>query len=116
MLHTKDIKNIRELKNSFSASDQNVGLFFDLLAPFKSGRWKNPMVGLKVKGYSFCSIISVLIVLPFTGQNTVHGFIHSWFRCIIEAHKDVFYRLMNSSMIMLACSFVQVCNYNYPQK
>jgi len=99
MLHTKDIKNIGELKNSFSVSDQNADLFFDLLAPFKSGSWKNPMVGLKEKGYSFQSIISVLIVLPFTGQGTVHGFIHSWFSCIIQAHKDVFYRLMNSSVI-----------------
>lgn len=99
MLHIKDIKNIRELKNSFSAFDQNADLFFDLLTPFKSGRWKNPMAGLKVKGYCFYSIISVLIVLPFTGQNTIHGFIHSWFRCVIEAQKDVFYRLMNGSMI-----------------
>ncbi|MDP6922996.1 MAG: transposase [Lutibacter sp.] len=99
MLHTKDITNVRELKNSFSHSDQNADLFFDLMAPFKTGNWKNPMVGLKIKGYSFQSIISVLIVLPFTGQKTVRGFIHSWFSCVIEAQKDVFYRLMNSSTI-----------------
>jgi hypothetical protein len=57
------------------------------------------MVGLKARGYSFYNIVSVLILFPFTGQKTVRGFVHSWFSCVIEAHKDVFYRLMNSSTI-----------------
>jgi hypothetical protein len=99
MLHTKDIKNIGELKNSFSTCCQNTELFFDLLSPFKSGSWKTAMSGLKVKGYKLSTVIAVLIVLPFTGQDSIHSFVHSWFSCVIEAQKDVFYRLLNNSKI-----------------
>jgi predicted nucleic acid-binding Zn finger protein len=54
---------------------------------------------LKKRGYSFESIFSCLISLPFLGMQTVHSFTGSIIAAHIEARKDVFYRLKNNTAI-----------------
>ncbi len=51
---------------------------------------------MKQRGYSFESIFSYLICLPFLGLQTVHSFTGSVMAKHIEARKDVFYRLKNN--------------------
>lgn len=65
---------------------------------------------LKLKGYSFQWVMSILISLPFVGVNNVNGLSK-----YIQAGKDVFYRLKNNPGInwryilwLFACKFVKL--------
>lgn len=96
MLQSKDINKISELKNGFSPRWLEPDFIFSSLKCFSfSGLCKclNP---LKQRGYSFESIFSCLICLPFLGLQTVHSFTGSVLAKHIEARKDAFYRLKNN--------------------
>jgi hypothetical protein len=55
--------------------------------------------GLKEKGYSLASLFGILLSLPFIGQNSVNGLLHSNLGSYIEARKDTFYRFKNLEAI-----------------
>lgn len=117
MLQDKDIKKISELKNGFTHRWLELDFVIELFGAFKFGGLIKSLNKLKVKGYSFESIFSILIVLPFLGEQNIRSLTNSSWREAIEAHKDVFYRLKNNSMInwrnilwLFACRFVKTVN------
>jgi len=59
-------------------------------------KYLNPF---KQRGYSFESVFSCLISLPFLGIKSVHSFTGSALSAHIQAKKDVFYRMKNNSGI-----------------
>jgi len=96
MLHSKDINKISELKNGFTPRWFEPDFILGSLKCFSFSALCKCLEPLKQRGYSFESIFSCLICLPFLGLKTVHSFTGSVLARHIEARKDVFYRLKNN--------------------
>jgi predicted nucleic acid-binding Zn finger protein len=96
MLQSKDINKIAELKNGFTPRWLEPDFILSSLKCFSFSALCKCLNPLKQRGYSFESIFSCLICLPFLGLETVHSFTGSVMAEHIEARKDVFYRLKNN--------------------
>ncbi len=96
MLQSKDINKIAELKNGFTPRWFEPDFILSSLKCFSFSAVCKCLNPLKQRGYSFESIFSCLISLPFLGLRTVHSFTGSVMAAHIEARKDVFYRLKNN--------------------
>lgn len=96
MLRSKDINKIAELKNGFTPRWLEPDFILSSLKCFSFSALCKCLNPLKQRGYSFESIFSCLICLPFLGLQTVHSFTGSVMAEHIEARKDVFYRLKNN--------------------
>jgi predicted nucleic acid-binding Zn finger protein len=99
MLQSKDINKIAELKNGFTPRWLEPDYILSSLKCFSFSAMCKCLNPLKQRGYSFESIFSCLICLPFLGLQTVHSFTGSVMAEHIKARKDVFYRLKNNPMI-----------------
>jgi len=96
MLQSKDINKIAELKNGFTPRWLEPDYILSSLTSFSFSAVCKCLSPLKQRGYSFESIFSCLICLPFLGIETVHSFTGSVMAKHIEARKDAFYRLKNN--------------------
>jgi predicted nucleic acid-binding Zn finger protein len=99
MLQSKDINKISELKNDFTHKWFEPEFIFRSLKCFSFSTLCKSLNPVKVRGYSFECIFSILISLPFVGIKTVNAVISSVMASHIEARKDVFYRLKNNTAI-----------------
>lgn len=99
MLQSKDINKIAELKNGFTPRWLEPDFILSSLKCFSFSALCKCLNPLKQRGYSFESIFSCLICLPFLGVESVHSFTGSVMAKHIEARKDVFYRLKNNPVI-----------------
>ncbi len=99
MLQNKDINKISELKNSFSHSWVEPGFLKSSLKSFSFSSLCNSLKPLKMKGYGFDVIFSIMISMPFIGVSTVNSMFGNYINEQIEAGKDVFYRLKNKPSI-----------------
>ena len=96
MLQSKYINKISELKNGFTHRWLEPDFIFRSLKSFSFSAVCKCLNPLKHKGYSFESIFSCLICLPFLGLKTIHSMTGSILASHIEARKDAFYRLKNN--------------------
>jgi len=96
MLQSKDINKIAELKNGFTPRWLEPDFILSSLKCFSFSAVCKCLNPLKQRGYSFESIFSCLICMPFVGLQTVHSFTGSVMAKHIEARKDAFYRLKNN--------------------
>lgn len=99
MLQNKDINKISELENGFTPRWLEPDFILSSLKCFSFSALCQCLNPLKQRGYSFESIFSCLICLPFLGLKTVHSFTGSILSSHIEARKDTFYRLKNNPEI-----------------
>ncbi len=99
MLHNKDIKNLSELKMTFVSEHKKQSFFTDMIKSLKIGKHHALFSGVKEKGISALTIISILITFPFIEQKNVHRFINSYWNKFAGFGKDVYYRLKNNSKI-----------------
>jgi hypothetical protein len=99
MLQSKDINKIAELKNGFTPRWLEPDFILSSLTCFSFSAVCKHLTPFKQRGYSFESVFSCLISLPFLGLGTVHSFIGSALSAHIQARKDVFYRMKNNSGI-----------------
>lgn len=99
MLQSKDINKIAELKNGFTPRWLEPDFILSSLKCFSFSALCKYLNPLKQRGYSFESIFSCLICLPFLGLETVNSFTGNVMANHIEARKDVFYRLKNNPAI-----------------
>jgi len=100
MLQNKDINKISELKNGFTPRWLEPDFILGSLKCFSFSALCKCLNPLKLRGYSFESIFSCLICLPFLGLKTVHSFTGSILASHFEASKDTFYRLKNNQGIL----------------
>jgi hypothetical protein len=91
MLQHKDTHKISELKNGFTHAWLEPDFIFRSLKCFSFSRLNKGLAFFKLKGYSFEWVMSILIVMPFMGIKTVNSL-----SGLVEAKKDVFYRLKNN--------------------
>jgi len=99
MLHNKDINKISELKNGFTPRWLEPDFLLGSLKCFSFSSLCRSFSSIKQSGYSFEAIFSILMSLPFLGLPSVNSIYKSPYLNIIEARKDVFYRLKNKSSI-----------------
>ncbi|WP_297693399.1 transposase [uncultured Eudoraea sp.] len=99
MLQDKDTNKISELKSGFTHRWFETDFILGSLTCLKLSGVSKCFIGIKQKGYSLTSLFSVLLSLPYLGQRTVHGLLNSSVGQYIEARKDTFYRLKNTSAI-----------------
>ncbi|MGC9332478.1 MAG: IS4 family transposase [Bacteroidales bacterium] len=99
MLQSKDINKISELKNGFTPRWLEPDFILSSLTCFSFSSACKSLNPLKKRGYSFETVFSCLITLPFLGVKSVNAFAGSALANHIKARKDVFYRLKNSSNI-----------------
>lgn len=99
MLHSKDIKKISELKTDFTPRWFEPEYILSSLKCFSFSSLCKSLNPVKMKGYSFECVFSILISLPFVGIKNVNRLTNSALYNHIEAKKDVFYRLKNNTDI-----------------
>jgi hypothetical protein len=99
MLHSKDINKISELKNGFTPRWLEPDFILSSLTCFSFSAVCKHLNPFKQRGYSFESVFSCLISLPFLGIRSVHSLTGSALSEHIQAKKDVFYRMKNNSGI-----------------
>lgn len=96
MLQSKDINKISELKNGFTHRWLEPDFILSSLTCFSFSAVCKHLNAFKQRGYSFESIFSCLISLPFMGIQSVHSLTGSALSAHIQAKKDVFYRMKNN--------------------
>lgn len=96
MLHSKDINKIWELKNSFTHSWLEPEFILSSLKSFSFSSLCNCISPVKVRGYSFQAIFTILVSLPFIGAASVNSMVNGFVQYQIGASKDAFYRLKNN--------------------
>lgn len=99
MLLHKDTNKISELKNDFTHRCLEPDFILGSLKCFSFSSLCKSLGAIKIKGYSFQAIFSILVSLPFLGQSSVHSLLKSPFKEYIEMKKDAFYRLKNKCSI-----------------
>jgi predicted nucleic acid-binding Zn finger protein len=99
MLQSKDINKISELKNGFTPRWLEPDFILSSLTCFSFSAMCKYLTPFKQRGYSFESVFSCLISLPFLGIKSVHSLTGSALSAHIQAKKDVFYRMKNNSGI-----------------
>ena len=99
MLHNKDIKNLSELKMTFVSKHKKQSFFTEMIKSLKIGKHHALFSGVKEKGISALTIISILISFPFIEQKNVHKFVNSYWNKFAGFGKDVYYRLKNNPKI-----------------
>ena len=100
MLLPKDTNKVSELKIGFTHRWLEPDYILNSLECFSFSSLCKCLGAIKVKGYSFQTVFSILVSMPFLGQTTVHGLLRSPLKDYIELKKDVFYRLKNKSSII----------------
>jgi predicted nucleic acid-binding Zn finger protein len=96
MLQDKDIKKVSELKNGFTPRWLEPDFILSSLKCFSFSATCKSLNPLKLRGYSFECIFSILICLPFLGLRTINSLTDSFLASHIDAHKDAFYRFKNN--------------------
>ncbi len=96
MLQNKDIKKISELKNDFTHSWYEPDFLLKSLKKFSFSNLCKCLSPLKIRGYSFNAIFSILISLPYLHIKSVNNLINSPLSKYMQMKKDVFYRLKNN--------------------
>ncbi len=99
MLHDRSIKNISELKTDFVDRHKNPIFFRNIVENLKI--WKHHAIfsGVKIKGVSVLSIISILISFPFIDNTSIFSFTKSKWQCYVNYGKDIYYRFINKCNI-----------------
>ncbi len=70
-----------------------------MIKSLKIGKHHGLFFGVKKKGISAMTIITILITFPFIDQKNVHKFVNSYWNKFAGFGKDVYYRLKNNSKI-----------------
>jgi len=96
MLQSKDINKIWELKTGFTHRWLEPEFILSSLKSFSFSDLCNCISPVKVRGYSFQAIFTILVSLPFIGAASVNSMINGIIRHQFEAGKDTFYRLKNN--------------------
>ena len=95
MLQDKGIESIQELKKYFSNPERKVDYLLDIFKFFDFKRINKRLDILKRQGSSISSVLSVLIILPFLKQASVHALLRSGCKNLAGGGKDVYYRIKN---------------------
>ena len=99
MLQNKGINKISGLKNGFTNTWLEPDFISSSLKCFSFSSLCNAFSGVKVKGYKFEWIMTVLLSMPFIDSATVHSMLCGCVKHHIKAGKDTFYRLKNNQGI-----------------
>lgn len=99
MLHGKDINKISELKNGFTHRWVEPDFISSSLKCFSFSNLCKVVSEVKVKGYNFEWVMTILLSMPFIAANSVNSMLSGCVQHHIEARKDTFYRIKNSQSI-----------------
>ena len=99
MLHGKDINKISELKNGFTPKWLEPDFISSSLKCFTFSKLCKVVSEVKLKGYSFEWIMTILLSMPFIAANSVNSMLSGCVQHHIEARKDTFYRIKNNQSI-----------------
>lgn len=96
MLRSKSTNKINELEKTFTHRWVQVDLMQETIKLLKISPLLKSLSVLKLRGYSFEMILMVLIMGVFYGEQSVNSIVK---HRLEKMKKDVFYRLLNNSMI-----------------
>lgn len=99
MLQSKDINKIWELKTGFTPRWLDPEFILSSLKIFSFSDLCKCISPVKVRGYSFQAIFTILVSLPFIGAASVNSMVNGFIKNQVEARKDTFYRLKNNPAI-----------------
>jgi len=99
MLQCKDINKISELKNGFTHKWLEPDFISSSLKCFTFSNLCRVVSEVKVRGYSFEWLMTILLSMPFIDSSTVHSMLNGCVNHQVEAGKDTFYRLKNNASV-----------------
>lgn len=99
MLHDKDIAKINEIKIFFKDTWTSPEFFKEYLDLFKINKASKIFKSVKETGVPFWDIINLLLILPFTTNNTINSLYTSRLAPVVKGKKDVYYRALSNQKI-----------------
>ena len=99
MLHDKDIAKINEIKIFFKDTWTSPEFFKEYLDLFKINKASKIFKSVKETGVPFWDIINLLLILPFTTNNTINSLYTSRLTPVVKGKKDVYYRALSNQKI-----------------
>jgi len=99
MLQDKDITKIQEIKTFFSTYWTQPEFFHSQLELFQFTKSLKKLQAIKTNGIAAWDIIKLLLILPFSGVNSIHSLYNSKFAPNTQGQKDVYYRLLSNQKI-----------------
>jgi hypothetical protein len=99
MPHDKVSKKISELQNEISSNQMRSSTIFQMLKSMKLSANFSDFNFLKVQGYSFQLVLSLLIWMTLQSKKTVNSSLSELSDNGVHLEKDVYYRLKNSEKI-----------------
>jgi len=99
MLRNKITEKISELQNNFSSNALRSSTIFQTLKSFKLSANFAEFNFLKLQGYAFNVVLSLLIWMTIQSKKTVNSSLSELSDNGISIKKDVYYRLKNSTNI-----------------
>ncbi|MBN1183648.1 MAG: hypothetical protein JXB49_15260 [Bacteroidales bacterium] len=123
MLSNKGLNKIPELKTRFTHFWVEPDFFKSSLKCFTFSSLCKALGPFKLRGYSFKSIFTILLTLPFLGIETVNSMYNHYPIELATIKKDIFYRIKNNPGIcwriilwLFACKFRDVVNEKSTQE
>ena len=102
-MHQKNILQVTQevgyLQNIVDNEEQKNDFVLQYLKPLLHSGLGKILKGIKSKGFSPMAIIGFLALLPFLGLTTIGSIWSSPYACLMNAKKDVLYRLKNNGYI-----------------
>ena len=99
MLQHEDISNVQEIKGKFKVNWLSSSYLRSHLDILGFSRIKRSLESCKKGGICVNDLLSVLLVLPILGMNTIHSFIKGNDNSIDIAGKDSYYRFLANQQI-----------------
>lgn len=99
MLISKGIQELSELKSILENKSQSAKTAVDYFQKLQPYRLLKDIFPAKCSGYTVGILFMILLLLPFFGSLSVHGFLTGMFGLVIGAKKDTYYRVLNNPWI-----------------
>ncbi len=99
MLTTKNTEELSELKSILENTSQSAKTAVEYFHKLRPHQLLKGVLPAKSSGYAMGLLFMVLLLLPFFGSLSVHGFLAGIFGLVISAKKDTYYRVLNNPWI-----------------
>jgi predicted nucleic acid-binding Zn finger protein len=99
MLRNKGTNKISELQSSYTPAGVDCNSVLSGFKALKLTESFSEFKNIKVRGYGFREVLSVLILMVVHSEKTVHSYLSGFYGAGVSMGKDVFYRLKNRETI-----------------
>jgi DDE family transposase len=91
MLQIKDNHKLFEFRNYFASPTRAFTNLINIFGVFSIKSITKGIFGFKAKGYSYTSLLQMLILMPFLGAKNIHALFNTHYQIFYKGKKDSLY-------------------------